>query len=37
MNGTKLGDNTLRVFPCLEDTLDYDCSVFVGNLPYDIK
>ena len=36
-NGVKMEEHTLRVFLCNDDNLDYDCTVFVGNLPLDVK
>ena len=37
VNGQKVGNHTLRVSLCLDDNLDYDTSLFIGNLPLDIK
>jgi nucleolar protein 12 len=37
LNGTKVDEHTLRVFLCLDDNLDYDTTIFIGNLPLDIK
>lgn len=37
MNGTHIAEHTIRVFSCLDDNLDYETTVFIGNLPFDIK
>jgi nucleolar protein 12 len=37
VNGLKVEEHTLRVSLCLDDNLDYETTVFVGNLPLDIK
>lgn len=37
LNGTKVDEHTLRVFLCLEDNLDYETTIFIGNLPLDIR
>jgi nucleolar protein 12 len=37
MNGTVVGDHTLRVFLCLDDNMDYETTIFVGNLPLDVR
>ena len=37
VNGRKVDSHTLRVSLCLDDNLDYDTSLFIGNLPLDIK
>lgn len=37
-NGVKADEShTLRVFLCLDDNLDYETSIFVGNLPLDVR
>lgn len=36
-NGTKVDEHTLRVSMCLDNNLDYDKTLFVGNLPFDIQ
>lgn len=33
VNGIKVEEHTLRVFLCLDDNLDYETTIFVGNLP----
>lgn len=37
MNGRKVEEHTLRVSLCLDDNLDYETTVFIGNLHLDIK
>lgn len=37
LNGTVIQDHTLRVFLCLDDNMDYETTIFVGNLPLDVK
>lgn len=37
MNGSKVDDHTLRVSLCLDDNLDYETTIFVGNLPLDVR
>lgn len=36
-NGTRVEEHTLRVSLCLDNNIDYDKTIFVGNLPLDIK
>ena len=37
MNGTVVDDHTLRVFLCLDENMDYETTIFVGNLPLDVR
>jgi RNA recognition motif-containing protein len=37
VNGTKVEDHTLRVFLCLDSNLDYETTVFVGNLHLEVR
>lgn len=36
-NGEKIGDNNIRVTLCKEYDLDYETTIFIGNLPRKIK
>jgi hypothetical protein len=37
LNGIKVEEHTLRVFLCLDENLDYETTIFVGNLPLDVR
>lgn len=37
LNGTVAQEHTLRVFLCLDDNMDYETTIFVGNLPLDVR
>jgi hypothetical protein len=37
LNGTLLDNLTIRVFLCLEDNVDTETTIFIGNLPLDVK
>jgi RNA recognition motif-containing protein len=36
-NGKTVDEHTLRVSLCLDNNEDYQTTVFVGNLPFDVK